>query len=735
SKRIVIKAGTAVVSTPDGFPSLQRMANLVEHAARLALMGKEIIIVSSGSVGVGRQKLRKQAALRQSMFSMLAQHEEKEKMIDPTTVSYTSACAAAGQLGLMSLYEAMFGQFDIATSQLLVTSFDFTSPERRKNVQNVLAQLLSLGIVPIMNDNDAVSANQGYDNFQTFSDNDSLAAYVAIETNADLLVLLTDVEGVFDRPPDETGATMFDIFEPAADYKIGNKSTQGRGGMAAKIDAAVRAVEGGVQACVIAKGGDTSVLDGIMGGEAKGTLFLRHKFIPEPQFFPSEPSNGTLNTMCSVSELEEASLSLPEVHVTSAKELREIAEGARDGSRLLQSLTTAERNEILDRIALGIERSIDQILAMNAADVEKAQSEISDQMLSRLKLTSAKLEVLCEGIRGIAKQADPINLQQSAKELSPGLVLQNVTCPIGVLLVIFESRPDCFPQIAALAIKSGNGLIAKGGREAEGCVRHLLTIIHEAMMAVALKSPACSRSNVELTGAISLVTTRDDISGLLKLDDCIDLVIPRGSNSLVKHIKSNTKIPVMGHSDGICHVYIDKAADMTKAMRITVDAKTDYPSACNAVETLLIHKDILNSGSLDCFLRHLRASGISLYGGPEAISKGLVDRPATSLSVEYGDLSMCVEIVDSATAAVAHINKYGSGHTECIVTEDEETASEFLRSVDSACAFHNASTRFADGFRFGLGAEVGISTGRLHARGPVGVNGLLSEKWILRSTG
>jgi delta-1-pyrroline-5-carboxylate synthetase len=221
---------------------------------------------------------------------------------------------------------------------------------------------------------------------------------------------------------------------------------------------------------------------------------------------------------------------------------------------------------------------------------------------------------------------------------------------------------------------------------------------------------------------------------VLPADDCIDLVIPRGSNSLVSHIKANTRIPVMGHADGVCHVYVDSAADLNKAERIAVDAKTDYPSGCNAAETLLLHEDLVTSGAADRLLRVLRSRGVSLLGGTRAVELGLTEQAAADLHTEYGDLRMCVEIVASVDEAIAHINRHSSGHTEAIVTEDAAKAEAFIKRVDSACVFHNASTRFADGFRFGLGAEVGISTGRIHARGPVGVEGLLTTKWLLRSS-
>lgn len=356
------------------------------------------------------------------------------------------------------------------------------------------------------------------------------------------------------------------------------------------------------------------------------------------------------------------------------------------------------------------------------------------------------MQALVEGIRTIAESKDPVLETQSRLEVAENLCLDQVTCPIGVLLIIFESRPDCLPQIAALAIKSGNGVILKGGKEAERTNKELLRIVQEAVKE--------GSGNLIDEKVVSLVASREDVRALLsmgKSDECmrrmksefyllccvdhyIDLVIPRGSNQLVQSIQQNTKIAVLGHADGVCHIFIDEHADETKAIRIVLDSKVDYPSACNAVETILIHESCLETGMADRLLRALRKSGVSIYGGGRAVEAGLVEQKAVSMHTEYSDLSVTVEIVDDIDQAVSHIHRFGSGHTESIVTEDSQQAEKFLRLVDSACVFHNASTRFADGFRFGLGAEVGISTGRIHARGPVGVEGLLTTKWLLRSS-
>ena len=410
----------------------------------------------------------------------------------------------------------------------------------------------------------------------------------------------------------------------------------------------------------------------------------------------------------------------------------------------LTQLSGDDRARILYAIADELEARASEILEANLADLERAEREsLAKPLLKRLSLSEAKLSTLARGIRDIAAMPDPIGRVLSATEVSPELNLERVSAPIGTLLVIFESRPDSLPQIAALSLKSGNGLILKGGREASRSNQCLHEVITQTI-------------ERETSGAVSgevigLVTSRAEISQLLKLDDLIDLVIPRGGNALVRHIQQSTQIPVLGHADGVCHVYVDAQADLDKAERICVDAKINYPAACNAMETVLIHRDLVERGEADRIIDALRSAGVTVLGGPQAVSSGLIsaDDAITTprvvasdsgheehdpLHVEYGDLTCACEVVTSLDEAITHCNTHGSGHTESIISEDQSAIERFLSEVDSACVFANASTRFADGFRFGLGAEVGISTARIHARGPVGIEGLLTMKWLLRSS-
>jgi delta-1-pyrroline-5-carboxylate synthetase len=497
-------------------------------------------------------------------------------------------------------------------------------------------------------------------------------------------------------------------------HSLSVKLSLGRGGMSSKIDAAISAVAPGSKciACVVASGADLNAIRAVLGPEnkygSKGTLFCTPQSPLEVQAikdFESETESTT--------------------NITD--EAKGKAMAARTEARKLQALPHKIRQDILRAMADTLLSRKDELLVANALDMEAAERDgIAEVLKKRLKLTEEKLQTLANGLRQLADLPDPLGVVKSKRELADGMELSLITVPIGVLMIIFESRPDSMPQISALSIASGNGLLLKGGKEAT----HSNVAIHKVLGdAIEAGSNGAIKSDI-----IALITNRGQVSDMLALDDVIDLVIPRGSNALVSYIKANTKIPVLGHADGVCHVYVDASASGPAASQIAVDAKTDYPSACNAMETLLVHKDTVTNGVAAQTMMALRASGVKCLGGPKAMKLGLCDIPAKELKHEYGDLTCMVEVVDNMDEAIDWIHTFGSGHTESIVcNEESDVGEEFLRRVDAACVFKNASTRFADGFRFGLGAEVGISTGRIHARGPVGVEGLLTTKWQLRS--
>ncbi len=395
---------------------------------------------------------------------------------------------------------------------------------------------------------------------------------------------------------------------------------------------------------------------------------------------------------------------------------------ARNASPLLAATTLATRNEALNRIADALTKHQNEIFEANAIDLEQGK-ELPSPILKRLAFTPEKLQDLLAGIQSLIALPDPLGVVRKATELAPSLELRQLTCPIGVIGVIFESRPDAFVQIATLCLKSGNAVLLKGGREALHTNRALHQVIREAT------------KNLP-DGWIQLLETREDVQEMLQLSSLIDLLIPRGSNAFVQYIMDNTRIPVMGHAEGLCHAYIDAAADIKMAVALTVDAKTQAVAVCNAIETLLVHRDIA-AAFLPLVADALRKKNVKLLGCEETrrILPDILPATEKDWETEYLDYTLSIRIVPTIQEAIAHINRYGSHHTEMIVTRNKDAADLFCRTVDSADVFWNASTRFADGFRFGLGAEVGIATGKLHARGPVGLEGLCTTKWILTGNG
>jgi glutamate-5-semialdehyde dehydrogenase len=388
---------------------------------------------------------------------------------------------------------------------------------------------------------------------------------------------------------------------------------------------------------------------------------------------------------------------------------------------------------VLLACAQAIESAGPRILEANALDLQAADplvaaGSMSPAMFSRLCVKPRGIAEMAERVREVARLADPLGRRLSATELDNGLVLYKESCPLGLIGVVFESRPDVVPQVAALALKSGNALILKGGTEAAHSNRVLVSIWRECLAAF----PAVPADS------IGLLESRADVKELLELEPGVDLIIPRGSRELVHFVAKHSRAPVLGHGEGICHVYVDSAADLQKALDITFDSKVQYPAACNAAETLLVHQAV-SRAFLPRFASKLKAAGVELRGCPRTVAllqnETIVDATEQDWSTEYSDLILSVKIVDSIDDAIEHIHRYGSGHTEAIVTEDPEAAARFMNEVDAAGVYHNASTRFADGYRYGLGAELGISTNKLHARGPMGLEGLTTYKYKLHGDG
>jgi glutamate-5-semialdehyde dehydrogenase len=383
------------------------------------------------------------------------------------------------------------------------------------------------------------------------------------------------------------------------------------------------------------------------------------------------------------------------------------------------------KNRAIAAIARALEDNADQIAKANRADLQRAEKEnLSLPLLKRLRFDQDKINEAVSGLTSLIGLADPVGVTLRATELDQGLELYKVTCPIGVIGVIFESRPDALVQISSLCLKSGNAVLLKGGSEAVETNRALAGLI----------SASAEKEGIP-PGWLALLETRADVAEMLGMDAFIDLIVPRGSNAFVRHIMENTKIPVLGHADGICHLYVDRAADLEQALRLAIDSKTQYPAACNAIETLLVH-DQVAAPFLERAIPAFHGAGVELRGDEASRAMGIARRATEEdWRTEYSDLILSVKVVETMEEALAHIARYGSRHTDAICTTDPAAADHFLAAVDSAGVFLNCSTRFADGNRYGFGAEVGISTQTLPPRGPVGVEGLVTYRYRLRGDG
>ena len=411
--------------------------------------------------------------------------------------------------------------------------------------------------------------------------------------------------------------------------------------------------------------------------------------------------------------------------------MEEIAGRAKDAALRLAGLPTQVKNRALQGMADLLRDRRADVLAANQQDVARAtqlaaSGALSKPLLDRLKLSEDKVLGMAQGVESVAQLPDPVGQTLSAVELDDGLELRQVSCPIGVIGAIFESRPDAVPQIASLCWKSGNAVILKGGTEAQESNRVLVNLLRCGVAAIV----------PDLADAVQMIETREDVRALLQLEDHIDLFVPRGSNDFVRYIQDNTRVPVLGHADGICHAYVDEHADVEQAIAVCYDAKVQYPAVCNAIETVLVHRQIAPT-FLPLLARAYEQAGVEMRGcdATRTLLPGV--KPATNddWDTEYLDLIVSIRLVDDLEAAIAHVNHHGSGHTDTIITEDRQTAERFLDGVDAATVMHNASTRFADGFRFGKGAEIGISTNKTHARGPVGLEGLVLYKYRLSGHG
>ncbi|MCR5468914.1 MAG: glutamate-5-semialdehyde dehydrogenase [Lachnospiraceae bacterium] len=407
--------------------------------------------------------------------------------------------------------------------------------------------------------------------------------------------------------------------------------------------------------------------------------------------------------------------------------MRETTASMRADSFKMAALTNEERNRILKGIKEALISNKENIFRANELDMKNAlEQNIPDSVLKRLKFDEHKLSDVTEGIEQLMGLPDPLNKTLLKRELDKDFILQQITCPIGVIGIIFEARPDALVQISSLCIKSGNCAVLKGGKETVNTNRSLFDVIYKAAV-----------ENGAPENSLFLAEGHSEIDELLKCQGSVDLIIPRGSNKFVQYIMENTKIPVMGHADGVCHTYIDVESDIDLACKVAVDAKTQYTAACNATETLLVDRK-LSTADLKKIAEALMNAGVKLRGNKEIadlLTRNIEIMSDDEYNTEYLDMIISIKLVDGLDEAIVHINRFGSHHTDCIITNNKEKAEKFMQLVDSAGVYVNCSTRFADGFRYGFGAEVGISTGKIHARGPVGLDGLTTYKYKLYGAG
>jgi glutamate-5-semialdehyde dehydrogenase len=419
--------------------------------------------------------------------------------------------------------------------------------------------------------------------------------------------------------------------------------------------------------------------------------------------------------------------------VSSDSSVAQVARRARAAARALARLSAQSRNEVLLALAKAIEENAQRIFAANEIDCRAAEQSVktgsmSQAMFARLRIKEGGVAQMAKQVREVAGLPDPLGRVLTATELDDGLVLRKETCPLGVIGIIFEARPEVVPQVASLALKSSNAVILKGGSEAAHSNEALVSIWRDCLR----QFPAVPLDSV------SLLQTRADVQELLALDHDVDLIIPRGSKAFVEFVAKNSRIPVLGHGEGICHVYVDRAANIDKAVAVSYDAKVQGPAICNAAETLLVHEAIAGR-FLPLAIEQLKRAGVEIRGCAKTMAllpnEGIIAATEKDWATEYSDLVLSVKIVSSLEEAIDHINCYGSRHTEAIVTEDAGAATQFMNEVDAAGVYQNASTRFADGYRYGLGAELGVSNSKLHARGPMGLEGLTTYKYKLYGNG
>lgn len=663
-KKIVVKVGTSALTQGTQTLSRRFMLGLAQQLAHLQSRGIEVVLVSSGAVATGRD------LLNSPQFS-------------PSKQTF----ASIGQVKLIQIWSELFSFFDLQVGQVLLAKDDF-SLQKKNSTRDTLNCLLQNKILPIINENDAIATSE-----TRIGDNDNLAALVADAIGADRVILLTDQEGLFTADPRiDSEAKLIGVVEQIDEAILslakGSSTILGTGGMAAKIEAARRASKSGIRT-VIASASRPNVLIDLAEGKRIGTIFLEERGL-------------------------------------DASQIKKMAVEAREAKFVLAKVSSAAKNKALEILIENLKSCREAVLEANRLDIDLAMAKgLSAPLLERLSIEN-RMEGIIHDIEQVIALPDPVGETFDQMILPNGLKLSKCRTPIGVLGAIYESRPNVTLDIAALAIKSGNCAILRGGSESLQTNRVLVELIQTSLISAGLPADA-----------IQLIAhpSRENIKELLQLHEYVDLIIPRGSLALQEFCLEHSKIPVVTGGIGICHLFVDETADLERSLQVILNAKTQRPTVCNALDTLLVH-----SAMAHCFIpkivNALSQKGVSFRLDEK--SGEFAKEPSCSLAgaadwdTEWLSLVLGVKTVENLSEAIAHIQAHSTGHSDGILTENGKHAERFLREIDSAAVYVNASTRFTDGGQFGLGAEAAISTQKLHARGPMGLKELTSYKWIIQ---
>ena len=681
NKRIVVKVGSNVLTRKNGTLDVTRMSALVDQIAELREMGYKVVLVSSGAVASGRSELGNDTHL--------------------DSVEQRQLYSAVGQAKLMNRYYEFFKEHQIAVGQILTSKENFSTQEQYVNQRNCLEIMLEKDVLPIVNENDTVSITE-----LMFTDNDELSGLMATMCKADALYLLSNIDGVYDGDPANPASSV--IREVASGHDISeyiqaSKSSAGRGGMTSKAGTAEKVAAQGIDV-YIANGEREHILTDLVVCPEK---------VPFTHFLPAEIAIDDEQT-------EEQKM---------AEEVDAMLRGAQVASRSQSQISEEQINKVLLSLADAIDANIPALLEANAKDLQRMDP--ANPKYDRLKLTDARLRGIAQDMRNTSALPSPLHLVQQETVLPNGLQLKRVSAPFGVIGVIYEARPNVSFDVFSLCFKAGSACVLKGGSDAKDSNAAIVQLIQGVL----------STHGIDPNFVSLLPASHEATDILLKAREYVDLLIPRGSRRLIDFVRQHASIPFIETGAGICHTYFDKSGDLKMGQAIICNAKTRRVSVCNALDCLLFHRDRLNDLPQIC--APLAEHNVVIYADElsyEALNGSYPSdllQPASeeSFGTEFLDYKMAIRVVESLDEALLHIARFSSKHSECIVSNDEHSIARFYDEVDAACVYANAPTSFTDGAQFGLGAEIGISTQKLHARGPMALKEITTYKWLVRGEG